>query len=593
MRKPHLEVHRLAAGLGVVFCLASALGGEEPLPVGNRRQLLMDDRFAQQARGIEFVVHAPVKTGDRTIVSEPGLALGGYHSVLFDGGVYHLWYMAGAWVLYARSGDGIHWEKPEMNLLPGAADQGTSAPPNAVMGRGLGGVSGGMHGLMVFLDPKTDASARFRLVANPPEFDTQLQIFSSPDGLHWKHTFTNVITFNSAVKPHHLDSQNVIFWDDPIQSYVAYFRKNMREPGSQGRTVARCESTNLSFFAKVDDCPVVLQADPDHVVHSGATNRERIALLDVYTSGTIRYPWAEDAYLMFPTEYYHYGGQIAEFRKEAPVNAGVLDTCFASSRDGIKWQRYDHRPFVGLGMRGEFDSKRIYMVYGMVPALNDRELYMYYLGTSATHGWDRNDQNNRLLTAADVGPTGPAIISRVVLRRDGFVSARAAFGGGEFTTPLLRFAGDQLLLNVDTSACGELRVELLDEQGQPVPNHSLRDCDLVHTTNEISRVVKWKGESSVKALAGKPLRLHFVMRDLDLTRSSSPTAAGFRVSGTQDSLRALCEASLIFTTRRASGNELGVRLNAPRHAPCKTPASLPGAVPGVVGVGQRRPAGLL
>ena len=60
------------------------------------------------------------------------------------------------------------------------------------------------------------------------------------------------------------------------------------------------------------------------------------------------------------------------------------------------------------------------------------------------------------------------------------------------------------------------RVELLDEQGQPVPNHALQDCELVHTANEINRMVKWKGESSLKPLAGKSVRLHFVMRDLDL-----------------------------------------------------------------------------
>jgi hypothetical protein len=167
-------------------------------------------------------------------------------------------------------------------------------------------------------------------------------------------------------------------------------------------------------------------------------------------------------------------------------------------------------------MKGEFDSKRIYMGYGIVPATNDRELYMYYLGTSDTHGWNRDDRNNRLLTAAGLAPTEPNAISRVVLRRDGFVSVRAAYTGGEFTTPLLRFQGDQLLLNVNTSASGELSVEILDEQGKPISGYVLDDCDIVHTTNEINRVVRWKGESSVGNLAGKPVRLRFVIRDVDL-----------------------------------------------------------------------------
>jgi hypothetical protein len=505
----------LAAWAGALVYSASLLAAGQPIDVGSRRQLLMDDKFVQQGRGVHYVVHRPQKTGEQIIASEPEAALGGYHSVLFHAGVYHLWYTAGGCVLYARSSDGIHWEKPKLAL--GGDDSGNTnrLQPNCVLGQGVGGVKEGMHGLMVFLDPKAGDADQFKLVANPSEFDSQLQIFASPDGLHWRHAFTNVVTFTNSVKPHHLDSQNVIFWDDRIGKYVAYFRKNVREPGSQGRMVARAESSELAFFAKAEDSPVVLQADPDHVVQSGS-KKERLALLDVYTNGALRYPWAEDAYLMFPTEYYHYGSQIAEFNKQAPVNAGVLDTCFASSRDGIKWERYDHRPFVGLGMKGAFDSKRIYMVYGVVPARNINELYMYYLGTSATHGWDRNEENNRLLTSADVAPTGAAAISRVVLRRDGFVSVRAPFEGGEFTTPLLRFAGEQLLLNVNTSACGELRVEILDEAGKAVPGFALQDCDLVHTANEINRVVKWKGGSSVKDLEGKPVRLRFVMRDLDL-----------------------------------------------------------------------------
>lgn len=506
-----------AALVAALLCLASVVRAQEPLSVGTRRQLLMDDRFVQAAQGISFVAHAPTKTGEACISSEPGLELGGYHSVLFDAGTYHLWYGAGAYVLYARSTDGIHWEKPNLNLAKVGAEPGTTPPPNVVLGRGIGGVKGGMHGLMVFLDPNASQAERFKLVTNPPEFDGQVQLFASPDGIHWQHAVTNALYFvRTNTKPHHLDSQNVIFWDERLRKYVAYFRKNVRGPGTQGRTVARAESPDLTHFPSVEDSAVVMEADPEHVVQAGSAKKQRLDLLDTYTNGTLKYPWAEDSYLMFPTEYYHYGGQVAEFRKQAPVNAGALDTRFATSRDGITWQRYDHRPFVGLGMKGEFDSKRTYMVYGVVPARNDRELYMYYLGTSEVHGWQRNDQNNRLLTAADLAPTGPSAISRLVLRRDGFVSARAAYTGGEFTTPLIRFAGEHLLLNVDTSASGELRVEVLDERGQPLPKYSLEACDLVHTANELSRVVKWNGESSLKELAGKPVRLHFVMRDTDL-----------------------------------------------------------------------------
>ena len=507
----------------VVLCLAIAalpalaLSAETsaPLSIGNRRQLLFDDRFVQQAEGIAFVVHPPRKTGDILLASEPGGALGGYHSILFDAGTYHLWYTAGGCVLYARSTDGIHFERPPLNLAPGDRKRGIVAAPNVVLGLGAGGVTTGTHGLMVFLDPNAPPSERFRLAANPEQFGSRVQIFSSPDGIHWRRTHPDVLVFRNLERPQ-LDSQNVIFWDDRLGRYVAYFRRKLRERGSPTRTVARAESPDLAHFPPVEDAPVVLRADRRHPGHYAPLKKAHVGILDTYTNGTIKYPWADDAYFMFPTDYYHYGSYHGEFREAFPVNAGALDTRFAASRDGIAWNQYDNRPFIGLGMKGEFDSRRVYVAYGVVPAPYDLELYMYYLGTSEPHGWGRDDRNNRLLTAAGLAPTGPSALSRVVLRRDGFVSARAANAGGRFTTPLLRFEGEQLLLNVDTSASGELRVEILDETGQPIPGYTLDDCDIVHTANEISRPVTWKGAGSVRALAGRPVRLRFVMRDVDL-----------------------------------------------------------------------------
>ena len=51
-------------------------------------------------------------------------------------------------------------------------------------------------------------------------------------------------------------------------------------------------------------------------------------------------------------------------------------------------------------------------------------------------------------------------LGRAVMRLDGFVSVDAGYEGGEFTTPLIRFAGNRLELNVDASAGGCVRVKL-------------------------------------------------------------------------------------------------------------------------------------
>ena len=109
-----------------------------------------------------------------------------------------------------------------------------------------------------------------------------------------------------------------------------------------------------------------------------------------------------------------------------------------------------------------------------------------------------------------------ACISRLVSRRDGFTSVRAAYAGGEFTTPPVVFAGRELVLNVNTSATGQVRVGLLDDEGRPLAGFAPEDCDLIHTANEINRVVRWRTQADVSQLAGRPVRVKFLLRNADL-----------------------------------------------------------------------------
>jgi hypothetical protein len=240
--------------------------------------------------------------------------------------------------------------------------------------------------------------------------------------------------------------------------------------------------------------------------------------VDYYSSSALKYPWAQDAYYMFPQAYFHYlGGEMPEFPKQTPANAGPLHTQFAASRDGIAWNRYDRRPFVPLGMKGEFDWASARMIHGLVPDISGREMFMYYRASDWLHGWDRDESNKRLLTQAGLGADkNIAVISRVVLRRDGFVSVYAPRAGGEFTTEPLLFGGRTLVLNVDTSAEGTVRVALLDGQGNAIEGLGLKDCDLIHTANEINRVVKWQGSADVSRFAGKPIRLRFALKNSHL-----------------------------------------------------------------------------
>jgi hypothetical protein len=106
-------------------------------------------------------------------------------------------------------------------------------------------------------------------------------------------------------------------------------------------------------------------------------------------------------------------------------------------------------------------------------------------------------------------------IERLLLRTDGFASVTAPWAGGEMLTKPLTFAGRELELNFRTSAAGSVRVEIQDAAGKAFPGHTLDDCPEM-IGDEIERVARWKGGSDVSTLAGRPVRLRFVLKDADL-----------------------------------------------------------------------------
>lgn len=515
-------------------------GGPPVLDIGDQRQVFIDDRFFAAAHGVELVMHPPRKTGERTLVPDRPWERGGIgtnSSVIKDGDTYHMWYPAHRGYCYARSKDGIHWEKPNLGLT----EYKGSRENNIVLGAGANGVDDISTEGMVFLDPTAPADERFRCASRISDEMKDTFVWSSPDGIHWRMTHKNVLTFNHPEGRQYLDSQNVIFWDDRISKYVAYMRYNWFMKGFRGRAIARSESDRLGGFLEVQDAPVVLGPDGLDAALGD------MPVVDFYSSACVKYPWAQDAYYMFPAAYFHYIDKaLAEFPTVCPVNAGPLHSQFAASRDGITWHRFDRRPFVDLGMKGDFDSMGARVFYGLVPSVDGREMFVYYLGTDHLHGWsrrkpseeelkqreketdpaklaewkkedDRRELNYRLLTEAGLAPIeDTSLISRLVLRRDGFVSARADYVGGEFMTPPLKFTGRELVLNVDTSATGLARCELLTSNHQPIEGFRLADCDVIHTANDINRVVRWKGKSDVSSLAGKTVRLRVVYRDADL-----------------------------------------------------------------------------
>lgn len=519
------------------------------LNISNQKQVFIDGLFLEKSFGVKLEVHQPIKTGQVAIqADQPWEArLAAYNSVIFDEReqLYKMWYVLltvrsdgipGGMIAYATSNDGVSWEKPPLGLDDGRFGQKT----NIVIGAGASGEDYiNDCQCMVFLDPNANEAERYKILTRPGEPNPEMSIFSSCDGIRWERKIEKVITYKKEfdqngnpitadidsngrmtnIRDFHLDSQNVIFWDDRLEKYVAYVRKNKQLSTGQYRTVARAESPDLHSFPMVEEMEAVLEPDVWDSPATDTENGREIAGSDIYTSATIKYD-ADCAYYMFPSIYYKFGSFMKGYAEEAPMNAGGVDVGFAASRDGIHWQRYDRRPFVNLGIRGEDDSASIYMVHGVVPG-SEGKLYLYSCDSGNLHGANRgdkyNDKENLLVEKEAFLPKKNVfLIKRHEIRKDGFISAHGDYTGGEFITPLLTFEGDVLELNVDTSATGMVRVEIQDQYGMAIKGYSLSDCHLIHTANQIRRTVQWHGERQLSGLSGQVVRLRFALRNADL-----------------------------------------------------------------------------
>ena len=101
------------------------------------------------------------------------------------------------------------------------------------------------------------------------------------------------------------------------------------------------------------------------------------------------------------------------------------------------------------------------------------------------------------------------------IRVDGFASLGGGFDGGHVTTKPIVLDGAALKINAKADWHGSVLTEVLDEHSQPLSGYSADDC-VPMTEDRVDAEVRWKGESSVGELAGRPVRLRFHLRNAQL-----------------------------------------------------------------------------
>jgi hypothetical protein len=484
--------------LVTALLLVSAVHAEEidsVIDVGSKKQVFLDGFFLEIQENVRLTMHKPYRDGQILLQSDQpwemdpaGVVerIGIYSCVLKEDGIVRLWYDCRRGeadkeirVCYAESEDGIHFRKPALGLhkVDGSKENNVVLPGPRIAGAA------------VWLDPNASPERRYKTQTKVYP-SSKLEMHSSPDGIHWE--------LFAIPEVGHIDTQNIILWEPSIEKYLFFTRLWAfdNDPIKRYRTVRRLESTDLITW---NNEIIVMEPDArDWGIHERVQDRPAV---DFYGGGVFRYEEADRAYFMFAQSTWAW----MDWEEEG-LGPATIDVQLAVSRDLEHFTRVgDRGPFLGLGPEGRFDSRFIWAMPN--PVRMDDEIWIYYVASNRDHS-----PSNKLDPAASKDLSG---IGRAVLRLDGFVSVDGGYQGGSFTTPLMRFQGNALELNVDAAGGGAVWVEILDKDGDPIEGYS-KDDALPIARNSVRMAVAWKGDGDLSALAGIPIRLRFHLTNASL-----------------------------------------------------------------------------
>ena len=444
---------------------------QKPIDIASTRQLFIDELFFDQQDNVKLTMHVPQVREVVLVTDKPWEDSIGprYASVLRDRDVFKMWYRADTGhehyvTCYAESNDGVHWEKPDLGLVDCRGSRDNNIVELAT--------ESSVINASVLLDPNAPPDERFKMVGrNAGGPVGTLDGFLSADGLRWREAQNPLVT-----KGGQFQAQTCLIWDDEREVYVAYSPLHSGDYG--GIHVFRyTESRDFKDWSPPE---LVLAPDDDDPY-----------LMRLYSPAPVKYHRAARAFLMFP------GIMYPDRRYHDEQEMGLDDIQFATSRDGIKWERRFRQPWIR-------------------PGLDERN--WVHRNPMSTQGILQTGPDELSMFFSELGRSGPPYhrLRRCTLRTDGFVSVEGPYAGwGEFTTPPFTFRGGELEMNYSTSGGGSIMVELQDAGGRPVPGFLLDESDVIFG-DKIAGVVRWRDGSDVLALSGQPIRMRIRMRDSDL-----------------------------------------------------------------------------
>lgn len=461
------------------------------IPVNTGRQLFVDN-FLIAETDMERVCHKAVFY-DKNPVLEPDkeweytFERSPYAAPFSDGiwfdetdGKFKMWYLAGAGMMhkhnqsfytcYAESKDGKNWDKRLLDIVPNTNIVDTCDRDAAT----------------VWLDKQeADPAKRFKLF-NVEKHGGRWRIVLkySADGLHW--------------------SEGVAQSGPVGDRTTAFYNPFTKKWGISLRQGAKADGRSRGYLENADPEMAVSVA---HSLVPGIKDHN-IVLWFTPSDKELRHPkFPEVEPAIYNFDAMPYESVILGFYAmwKGPENNICNDLGIQKrnelgmgySRDGFHFYRPTYEPVMGVNETPDaWNYGNMQSVNG-VPLIVGDSIYLYSSGRRLNKVmWD--------------GFTSTGMAS---LRRDGFVSMKAAGSEKFLVTEKIAFDGSYFFVNAEAE---KLLVELLDENGKPIEGFTKDDCVVMNNLNSTKQCVTWKGQPDLKKLSAKVIRAKFYLTNGDL-----------------------------------------------------------------------------
>ena len=475
------------------------------LHIRDTPQYFFDTGLIEEIQNITRTVHSPVMfegnpilTKDRPWEHHVNLHADDYKVWRDDDGVFHLLYtdfdidhekarrtggtlidynISRFRVCYARSADGVTWEKPPMGVVH---EDGHDT--NIVMGDRT---HGNVWGLAPLDDPlETDPSRRYKAIyeIGPPGFrvadelpGANVRRAYSADSIHWT-TYDEPPMFEGLGAKQ--GDSIYPFFDPSTRTYNILTRHPLMEMAPRPRPRAGLVEKAIAGGSTTDPA-------------YGLPNRRGMRRIFQSQSRDFHH-WSEPRLALAPDPEldnlddsfysmrpYRLGSHWVAFLGVLNMTSGTLFSQLAFSRDARKWDRLQPtHTWIGGGGPGSF-SESVVAAPHLVEVGDESWLYCGGAGRRTS------------------GERKPYALALGKLRRHGFVSVGTnAFHEGMLLTEAFIAPGDRLVINACCGPQGYIKVEAADVTYKVMPGRSAADCD-VFTGNSIAHTVTWGGDPTL------------------------------------------------------------------------------------------------